>query len=153
MKKNQERRLHRKNAKLVKEGGTPMQVNRPVKADTTRRCGHCGQVGHMKTNRKCPKWAEYNGGAPPTISGSATSPPQTPNLGASLSFSKGPESLSVGVGGSVSAIRNQSSTFGFAAAVPSPLATSPPFTASDLAEDGTGAISAPPKLKLTLKKS
>jgi hypothetical protein len=65
MKKNQERRLHRKNAKLVKEGGTPMQVNRPVKADTTvsipnldymmtadncesqRRCGHCGQVGHM----------------------------------------------------------------------------------------------------------
>jgi hypothetical protein len=38
MKKNQERRLHRKNAKLVKEGGTPMQVNRPVKADTTVSC-------------------------------------------------------------------------------------------------------------------
>lgn len=35
MKKNQERRLHRKNAKLVKDGQTPMQVNRPVKADTT----------------------------------------------------------------------------------------------------------------------
>ena len=35
MKKNQERRLHRKNAKLVKEGGTPMQINRVVKADTT----------------------------------------------------------------------------------------------------------------------
>jgi hypothetical protein len=38
MKKNQERRLHRKNAKLVKEGGTPMQINRVVKADTTVRC-------------------------------------------------------------------------------------------------------------------
>jgi transcription initiation factor TFIID subunit 1, fungi type len=35
MKKNQERRLHRKNAKIVKEGGTPLQLNRPVKADTT----------------------------------------------------------------------------------------------------------------------
>ena len=47
MKKNQERRLHRKNAKIVKEGGTPMQLNRPIKPDTTRRCGHCGQIGHM----------------------------------------------------------------------------------------------------------
>jgi len=64
MKKNQERRLHRKNAKIVKEGGTPMTLNRPIKPDTTvreyqiaisinsfvfeqRRCGHCGQMGHM----------------------------------------------------------------------------------------------------------
>ena len=35
MKKNQERRLHRKNAKIVKEGGVPMQLNRPMKPDTT----------------------------------------------------------------------------------------------------------------------
>lgn len=35
MKKNQERRLHRKNAKIVKEGGTPMQLSRPLKPDTT----------------------------------------------------------------------------------------------------------------------
>lgn len=35
MKKNQERRLHRKNAKIAKEGGTPMTLNRPVKPDTT----------------------------------------------------------------------------------------------------------------------
>ena len=34
-------------AKIVKEGGTPMQLNRPIKPDTTRRCGHCGQIGHM----------------------------------------------------------------------------------------------------------
>jgi transcription initiation factor TFIID subunit 1 len=37
MKKNQERRLHRKNAKIVKEGGTPMQLDRPMKPDTTVR--------------------------------------------------------------------------------------------------------------------
>ncbi len=37
MKKNQERRLHRKNAKIAKEGGTPMQLNRPMKPDTTVR--------------------------------------------------------------------------------------------------------------------
>ena len=35
MKKNQERRLHRKNAKIVKEGGTPLQLNRQIKPDTT----------------------------------------------------------------------------------------------------------------------
>lgn len=34
MKKNQERRLHRKNAKIAKEGGTPMQLGR-MKSDTT----------------------------------------------------------------------------------------------------------------------
>lgn len=25
-----------------------------------RKCGNCGQVGHMKTNRKCPRWVEFN---------------------------------------------------------------------------------------------
>ncbi len=38
MKKNQERRLHRKNAKIVKEGGTPLQLSRPIKPDTTVSC-------------------------------------------------------------------------------------------------------------------
>lgn len=37
MKKNQERRLHRKNAKIAKEGGTLMTLNRPIKPDTTVR--------------------------------------------------------------------------------------------------------------------
>ncbi|TFY72421.1 hypothetical protein EVG20_g603 [Dentipellis fragilis] len=40
MKKNQERRLHRKNAKIAKEGGTPMTLNRPMKPDTTVRTLH-----------------------------------------------------------------------------------------------------------------
>ena len=42
MKKNQERRLHRKNAKIVKEGGTPLQLNRQIKPDTT--VSDCGPV-------------------------------------------------------------------------------------------------------------
>lgn len=36
---------------------------RPGRAENNlsqRRCGNCGQIGHMKTNRKCPKWAEFN---------------------------------------------------------------------------------------------
>ncbi|KAF8898960.1 TAF1 transcription initiation factor TFIID subunit TAF1 [Infundibulicybe gibba] len=126
MKKNQERRLHRKNAKIVKEGGTPMQLNRPVKPDTTRRCGHCGQMGHMKTNRKCPRWAEFNSGTAPvpsTPSTSAASPPPP-----------------------------ASPSFGFPAAVPSPLATSPPVSAMEdpvpPTPSGLG-----PKIKLTLKRS
>ncbi|KAM6498495.1 TAF1 transcription initiation factor TFIID subunit TAF1 [Amanita muscaria] len=132
MKKNQERRLHRKNAKIVKEGGTPLQLNRPIKPDTTRRCGHCGQMGHMKTNRKCPRWAEFNSGtAPVPPTPSASSPPPVTALGG-LGFN-----------------RPGSSSFGFPAAVPSPLATSPPLSAMD--EDP--APSTAPKIKLTLKRS
>ncbi|KAK2461592.1 hypothetical protein APHAL10511_006055 [Amanita phalloides] len=135
MKKNQERRLHRKNAKIVKEGGTPLQLNRPIKPDTTRRCGHCGQMGHMKTNRKCPRWAEFNSGTapvPPTPTSSATSPPP----------------MGGGLGG-MGFNRPGGSSFGFPAAVPSPLATSPPLSAMD--EDATP--SSGPKIKLTLKRT
>jgi hypothetical protein len=89
---------------------------------------------HVETNRKCPRWAEFNSGtAPvtPTPSGPATSPPPTtanlPNLG----FNRGP-----------------STSFGFPAAVPSPLATSPPMFAQE--DDVLGAA---PKLKLTLKRT
>ena len=51
MKKNQERRLHRKNAKLVKEGGTPMQINRVVKADTTVSNGPCLASSRSRIDR------------------------------------------------------------------------------------------------------
>ncbi|KAF9015586.1 atypical/TAF1 protein kinase [Cyathus striatus] len=139
MKKNQERRLHRKNAKIVKEGGTPMQLNRPGKPDTTRRCGHCGQMGHMKTNRKCPRWAEFNSGtavAPLTPSSSAASAPVTSTAVPTLGFNRGPPGNS----------------FGFPVAVPSPLATSPPVSAAE--EDGGASSTAgAPKIKLTLKRT
>ncbi|KAF8349699.1 TAF1 transcription initiation factor TFIID subunit TAF1 [Amanita rubescens] len=131
MKKNQERRLHRKNAKIVKEGGTPLQLNRPIKPDTTRRCGHCGQMGHMKTNRKCPRWAEFNSGTAPV--------PPTPSTSAA--------NASQGLGG-LGFNRPGASSFGFPAAVSSPLATSPPLSAMD--ED---AAPSAPKIKLTLKRT
>jgi len=141
MKKNQERRLHRKNAKIVKEGGTPMQLSRPLKPDTTRRCGHCGQMGHMKTNRKCPRWAEFNSGAPPVPAtpASATSPPpMTPSAPGLSGFSR----------------PSQNASFGFGAAVPSPLATSPPVSAmEDIEPSLTPSGSSAPKIKLTLKRS
>ncbi|SCV70550.1 BQ2448_3312 [Microbotryum intermedium] len=62
LKRNQERRLARKSAKL----GVPIsQVNVGgkgyVKTETTRICGNCGQRGHMKTSKKlCPRWHEFN---------------------------------------------------------------------------------------------
>ncbi|OBZ79847.1 putative transcription initiation factor TFIID subunit [Grifola frondosa] len=154
MKKNQERRLHRKNAKIVKEGGTPMQLGRPVKPDTTRRCGHCGQMGHMKTNRKCPRWAEFNSGAPALPTSSAASPPAGSPPGGGFGFGSGSESL-FAPGASSSSLRPPNSSLGFAGAHgPSPLATSPPVMAI---EDDDEAPSTPslsgPKIKLTLKKS
>ncbi|KAF9229061.1 TAF1 transcription initiation factor TFIID subunit TAF1 [Gyrodon lividus] len=138
MKKNQERRLHRKNAKIVKEGGTPMQLSRPLKPDTTRRCGHCGQMGHMKTNRKCPRWAEFNSGAPPISATSASAsspPPMTPSAPGLSGFNR----------------PSQNASFGFGAAVPSPLATSPPVSAMEDAEPSPSGSA--PKIKLTLKRS
>ncbi|TFK99774.1 hypothetical protein BDV98DRAFT_510326 [Pterulicium gracile] len=132
MKKNQERRLHRKNAKIVKEGGTPMQLDRPLKPDTTRKCGHCGQMGHMKTNRKCPRWAEFNSGNPPL--------PPTPS-------SAGPAGSPVPSGMPPVIAASGSSGYGFPA-VSSPLATSPPIGG----EDAGGASSSGPKIKLSLKR-
>ncbi|KAI9068702.1 atypical/TAF1 protein kinase [Trametes sanguinea] len=150
MKKNQERRLHRKNAKIVKEGGTPLQLNRPIKPDTTRRCGHCGQMGHMKTNRKCPRWAEFNQGTPPLPTPSASSPPGATSPTATGGF----DSLyTPGASGSL----RPGPSHGFAGAHgPSPLATSPPMMPMD-EDDDDDAPATPsgsgPKLKLTLKKS
>ncbi|KAI0756326.1 hypothetical protein C8Q80DRAFT_1127954 [Daedaleopsis nitida] len=153
MKKNQERRLHRKNAKIVKEGGTPLQLGRPIKPDTTRRCGHCGQMGHMKTNRKCPRWAEFNQGTPPLPTPSAASPPATSPTGTgSFALGAGPDSLfSPGASSSL----RPGPALGFPGSHgPSPLATSPPMVPMDEDEDEDPATpSGAPKIKLTLKKS
>ncbi|KDQ63334.1 hypothetical protein JAAARDRAFT_29354 [Jaapia argillacea MUCL 33604] len=155
MKKNQERRLHRKNAKIAKEGGTPLLLNRPVKPDTTRRCGHCGQMGHMKTNRKCPRWAEFNSGAaPPSLTPSAASPtagsPPTPSL-SNIGFNSGPEAaFSPSAAGPSRSVPQSAFSF---SAVPSPLATSPPMNAvSDADLPPPTPSEGAPKIKLTLKK-
>lgn len=173
MKKNQERRLHRKNAKIVKEGGTPMQLNRPIKPDTTRRCGHCGQMGHMKTNRKCPRWAEFNSGTPPmpTPGGANASSPPPPSAGATsptasgssaaFTFGKSQDSLFSPTSSPVASnLLRAPSNLGGPSHGPSPLATSPPVMAMSMdgqddgdEDDEDAPSSSAPKLKLTLKKS
>ncbi|KAJ2718734.1 hypothetical protein GGI07_005618 [Coemansia sp. Benny D115] len=35
------------------------QPNKPKK-EVIRKCGNCGQLGHMKTNKKCPRYYEFN---------------------------------------------------------------------------------------------
>ncbi|KAJ7899019.1 TAF1 transcription initiation factor TFIID subunit TAF1 [Mycena leptocephala] len=76
-KKNQSKRLNKKSAQIVQAGGTPMQL----KPETTRRCGNCGQLGHMKSNRKCPRWADFHTPESSTSIGSSvgSTPPAGPN--------------------------------------------------------------------------
>ncbi|ORX49457.1 hypothetical protein DM01DRAFT_1338131 [Hesseltinella vesiculosa] len=42
-----------------------------------RRCGNCGQLGHMKTNKRCPKYYEMNN--PQASDASTPQPPLTPS--------------------------------------------------------------------------
>ncbi|KAI9505260.1 hypothetical protein GGI25_002171 [Coemansia spiralis] len=35
------------------------QPNKPKK-EVVRRCGNCGQLGHMKTNKRCPRYYDFN---------------------------------------------------------------------------------------------
>ncbi|KZV94138.1 hypothetical protein EXIGLDRAFT_767429 [Exidia glandulosa HHB12029] len=159
MKKNQERRLHRKNAKIAMEGGTPLTLKRPMKPDTTRRCGHCGQMGHMKTNRKCPRWAEFNQPQPPGAPAPVPTPPvpragETPKPASSPAPHTAQSPVFMPSG-----LRAHSGSVSFQPAAPSPLAASPPVTGEDVPMtdspmDMEPSTSAPaPKLKLILKRN
>ena len=103
-----------------------------------------------ETNRNCPKWAEYNtpqpvgavgvvpspGAASPPAPGGALSPP-------AAGSSQGLGYLSAPDGLFPSSYRAPSGAYGFPAAVPSPLATSPPVSAA--AFDGFDNESQPPQ--------
>jgi len=68
LKHNQDRRMQRKNMKAGvrhqpnADGSITItkRASRGAKQETTRKCGNCGQIGHMKTNRKCPRWLEFH---------------------------------------------------------------------------------------------
>ncbi|KAI5476818.1 transcription initiation factor TFIID subunit 1 [Pseudohyphozyma bogoriensis] len=62
LKRNQERRLARKNQKLgIAPGAIGVGGKKAMKPETTRICGNCGQRGHMKTSKRlCPRWHEFN---------------------------------------------------------------------------------------------
>lgn len=82
LKRNQERRLQRKNAKLGLTSGQIGLGKKAVKPETTRVCGNCGQRGHMKTSRKlCPRWHEFNAPKPTETSTSSFMPGIVGNLG------------------------------------------------------------------------
>ncbi|EPQ29141.1 uncharacterized protein PFL1_06867 [Pseudozyma flocculosa PF-1] len=79
-KKNQERRIQRKNAKAAAEGlaipgGYKKLLN---KTDTKRRCGRCGEVGHMSTNTSCPMYPKDGSGGKNGAGGGSASGPGTP---------------------------------------------------------------------------
>lgn len=85
-KKNQERRIQRKNAKAAAEGlaipgGYKSLLN---KTDTKRRCGRCGEVGHMSTNTSCPMFPKDGGknGAGGAAGSGGPGTPGTPASGA-----------------------------------------------------------------------
>lgn len=54
--KNKERRLQREQNKKLQDGASARSpdgsvLDKPV-TGTTRKCANCGQVGHIKTNKK-----------------------------------------------------------------------------------------------------
>ncbi|KAI9292563.1 hypothetical protein K502DRAFT_351869 [Neoconidiobolus thromboides FSU 785] len=61
VKNSKERRLNKLKAQEATQGGTiPSHLAPRGKKELIRKCGNCGELGHMKTNRKCPKYHEFN---------------------------------------------------------------------------------------------
>ncbi|KAL1915122.1 uncharacterized protein VTP21DRAFT_7603 [Calcarisporiella thermophila] len=57
LRRNQERRRQRMAAKQAALAENPvLGLLGKKKEQLVRRCGNCGQLGHMKTNKKCPKF-------------------------------------------------------------------------------------------------
>lgn len=94
---------------------------------------HADSASASETNRKCPRWAEFNSG---------TQPPATPTqaAGSALGSAASPPPLTPSLSNSLGL--GQSGLLH----VPSPLATTPPVIA---APDDTPSA---PKIKLTLKR-
>ena len=109
--------------------------------------------GSVETNRKCPRWAEFNSGTPPM--------PSTGGSAAAASATSPPATSPPGGGGGGLFPANAMMSHG-----PSPLAMSPPVTATgdgmsegDEEEDDEDEDDVPqtpsagaPKIKLTLKR-
>ncbi|GAA5861842.1 hypothetical protein JCM8547_008572 [Rhodosporidiobolus lusitaniae] len=135
LKRNQERRLARKNQKLgIAPGQIGVGGKAAVKTETTRICSNCGQRGHMKTNRKlCPRWAEFN--QPKSAEPSAALPTNfggglaLPPMGAAPAPAKN----------STIKLKLGASTSGSATPAPGGAAGSPPATAG-----GAGSPPPPP---------
>lgn len=61
LKRNAERRRQRQLAKQAALAENPvLGLIRGKREGAMRRCGNCGQLGHMKTNKNCPKFYIMN---------------------------------------------------------------------------------------------
>lgn len=62
LKRNAERRRQRQLAKQAALAENPvLGLIRGKREGAMRRCGNCGQLGHMKTNKNCPMFYVVNG--------------------------------------------------------------------------------------------
>ncbi|KAG0348981.1 hypothetical protein BG004_003143 [Podila humilis] len=65
MHRNQERRMARAAAKASTLPEVPQhQATSLLKKKVVRQCSNCGELGHMKTNKKCPKYVDPSGALP-----------------------------------------------------------------------------------------
>ncbi|KAG0331886.1 hypothetical protein BG000_010518 [Podila horticola] len=65
MHRNQERRMARAAAKASTLPEAPQhQATSLLKKKVVRQCSNCGAFGHMKTNKKCPKYVDPSGAMP-----------------------------------------------------------------------------------------
>ncbi|PWN19512.1 hypothetical protein BCV69DRAFT_290836 [Microstroma glucosiphilum] len=79
-KRNQERRLARHHAKAVAEGKALPGAYKKLMADkptTSRKCGRCGQVGHMNSNRSCPLYGQVPGSGSTGVGSAGAGMPTT----------------------------------------------------------------------------
>ena len=91
LKRNAERRRQRQLAKQAALAENPvLGLIRGKREGAMRRCGNCGQLGHMKTNKNCPMFNVVNninnnaaaGGTPtPTPTPASATPPNPPANG------------------------------------------------------------------------
>jgi transcription initiation factor TFIID subunit 1 len=107
-------------------------------------------ISDIETNRKCPRWAEFNTpGRPPSPTlgpGRAMSPPISPSVGVPSSVMMPPPSVPPLAAGTSSIPQFRSTSLVNAPPVPSPLATSPPvsgFNPADVPPSPVGSFSNP----------
>ncbi|RKP12094.1 hypothetical protein BJ684DRAFT_17384, partial [Piptocephalis cylindrospora] len=75
LKRNQERRASR----AAQKSGSREQI---LKNESKRRCGNCGVIGHMRTNRACPMWRGEDGQPAQIGVAKSSSSSSTPTTGA-----------------------------------------------------------------------
>ncbi|KAI8096715.1 uncharacterized protein BX664DRAFT_377911 [Halteromyces radiatus] len=96
LKRNAERRRQRQLTKQAGLAENPvLGLIRGKRGEgAMRRCGNCGQLGHMKTNKNCPMFyivnGQQNGSSTPQTQATTPSTPMTPSIADNMSFVTSP---------------------------------------------------------------